>query len=1137
MLFFADGQLIFSTIGKFAYTPPIITMGAGLGVSHLAMLAAPRVGLSYNDGSSRQRQVHQLYGADCRVSEKIFDSLDRLVATTRVAPGSFKGGASFAPLQYRASFVDVQDFLKNFKSTGVMTGDVAAYYAGQSENGVVRSNDQQYPYYGTLWESSPRRRRIEHGLPGKPYAVADLGTTTPIQRATTQYAYGSNTAGSSPLPAGKYARTAVTTPLKSTAVSFQDQRGQSVGTWQFDTAGTPTVQSAGLRTYAQTPAGLEATFTAEMPNAMLTGPQSDNAAFVRTTLSNGAGKATSSFDPNAGQSQFLYDPCGRVRFVQPALDPGEQWFLYNKYDALGRLVEQGTLPHSWQPQTLESLAANMDWPDASLGPTITFLWSYDGDGGTAAQIGQRTSCVTSTEGPLGPCITTEVFTYDPAGRLADVAMSVSASFSASGTTSYAYNNLGELTVLTQPAGSPLKQIFYTINDQGWITAIGSTPNALDSIASYRYTVDGNVETESLGGKWIRSAQYSSPGWIDQVITKSSDSSQSLSLKYTYNANSTIATRTIDYAFAAMSGSLADTYTYDGQGRLKNASGSSNDQVTSYDPNGNIWGVTQGGKAQSFPCIAGKDQLSQTQVSDHNEPVKYDARGRMTSGLARTLTYDNTTNLTISGSIGSTVVQFGYGSHGQRILKMATGGSSSASVYFTGASPLPIAKLEGKVWSAMVYGPTGLVAIVSDQTYYPLKDRQQSVWAVVSSAGLAARYVYLPFGAVVADGPNPEICAYRFMGQEWDAELSLCNFRARMYDPVLRRFLVPDMARQFPSPYVFCGNNPLNATDPSGNSSLWARIGIGLGMALTVLAGVAVSLVTLGAAAPAAAAADAAAVGAGVGGEAAAGIAAGVEAGTEGAAAAAASGEGAAVGEGSAAVSQAAAEGGASEASEVGSGVAVGDADGGAGAAPAAAASSGWVTAGNLGVQVLAGTVQGAGTSGLQYDIQHNRDFTVGGFFESVGWGAVGGALGAGFAGPLAGFSASIEALGKLTQFGITVGVNGVAGAASSAVTSMLSNLADHQPWDQGVWMSIGIGLGEGVALTAFGEGIKGSKEIAKVGEETLQKLNSGIDTMVDRVLAAARTQEGTGVLMVGGFFTVAGLLVGGVAGMVKLQNS
>jgi RHS repeat-associated protein len=731
-----------------------------------------------------------------------------------------------------------------------------------------------------------------------------------------------------------------------------------------------------------------------------------------------------------------------------------------------------------------------------------------------------------------------VFTYDAFGRLSAVAMTVNASFSATGTTSYIYNNLGELTILTQPAGSPLERIYYTINDQGWITAIGSAPNAADSIASYSYTIDGSVETESLGGKWTRSAQYLSPGWIDQVVTKSSDNSQSLSLKYTYNADGTIATRAIDYAFSALSGSLADTYTYDGQGRLKDATGSSNEHVTSYDPNGNIWAVTQVADAQSFPCIAGKDQLSQMQLGDHNNAVKYDARGRMTTGLGRTLAYDNTTNLTISGSSGSTVVQFGYGSQGQRVLKMVTGGASSASVYFTGASPLPIAKLDGKVWSAMVYGPTGLVAIVSDQTYYPLKDRQQSVWAVVNARGLVARYVYLPFGGVTADGPNPAICPYRFMGQEWDAELSLCNFRDRMYDPVLRRFLVPDMARQFPSPYVFCGNNPLNATDPSGDTSLWARIGIGLGMALTVLAGVALSIVTLGAAAPAAAAADAAAVGAGAAGEAAAGIAAGVEAGTEGAAAAAVSGEGAAAGAGSAAAGQAAAEGGAAGASEVGSGAAVGGADGGAAATPAAAASSGWVTAGNLGIQVLAGTVQGAGASGLQYDIQHNRDFTVAGFFESVGWGAAGGAIGAGFAqAPLMGFGAAINELRALTQVAINVAVNGVAGAASSGVTAILSNLADHHPWYEGVLMSIGIGFGEGAVLTGLGEGIKGGKEIANVGEETLKKLNSGIDTMVDRALSAAKTQAGTGVLIVGGFFTVSGLLVGGVVGMVQHEQS
>ena len=57
-----------------------------------------------------------------------------------------------------------------------------------------------------------------------------------------------------------------------------------------------------------------------------------------------------------------------------------------------------------------------------------------------------------------------------------------------------------------------------------------------------------------------------------------------------------------------------------------------------------------------------------------------------------------------------------------------------------------------------------------------------MWAVVNSGGLVARYVYLPFGGMVADGPNPNVTAYRFMGQEWDAELALFNFHDRMYDP-------------------------------------------------------------------------------------------------------------------------------------------------------------------------------------------------------------------------------------------------------------------------------------------------------------------------------------------------------------------
>jgi RHS repeat-associated protein len=53
------------------------------------------------------------------------------------------------------------------------------------------------------------------------------------------------------------------------------------------------------------------------------------------------------------------------------------------------------------------------------------------------------------------------------------------------------------------------------------------------------------------------------------------------------------------------------------------------------------------------------------------------------------------------------------------------------------------------------------------------------------------------------------------GQEYDSELDLHNFRARFYDSDLMRFYSMDPEEEFSSPYLFCGNNPINLIDPTG----------------------------------------------------------------------------------------------------------------------------------------------------------------------------------------------------------------------------------------------------------------------------------------------------------------------------------
>lgn len=69
--------------------------------------------------------------------------------------------------------------------------------------------------------------------------------------------------------------------------------------------------------------------------------------------------------------------------------------------------------------------------------------------------------------------------------------------------------------------------------------------------------------------------------------------------------------------------------------------------------------------------------------------------------------------------------------------------------------------------------------------------------------------------------------YTYQGKEWQnnewasfggKKLELYDFGARMYDPVLGRWNVPDPAEQYANPYLAMGNSPANQIDPDGTWS-------------------------------------------------------------------------------------------------------------------------------------------------------------------------------------------------------------------------------------------------------------------------------------------------------------------------------
>jgi len=93
--------------------------------------------------------------------------------------------------------------------------------------------------------------------------------------------------------------------------------------------------------------------------------------------------------------------------------------------------------------------------------------------------------------------------------------------------------------------------------------------------------------------------------------------------------------------------------------------------------------------------------------------------------------------------------------------------------------------------------------------------------------------YKPFGEAISDTGVLSM-NHKYTGQEMDQELDLYNYNARLYDPVVGKFVSADTvvqdlaASQSYNRYSYVTNNPLIYVDPSGNVSISFEISPGGG---------------------------------------------------------------------------------------------------------------------------------------------------------------------------------------------------------------------------------------------------------------------------------------------------------------------
>jgi len=266
------------------------------------------------------------------------------------------------------------------------------------------------------------------------------------------------------------------------------------------------------------------------------------------------------------------------------------------------------------------------------------------------------------------------------------------------------------------------------------------------------------------------------------------------------------------------------YTYDTLDRLLTAQGTGTNpysQSYQYDRIGNITYKSDVGDYIYYY----NDRPHAVRFAG-NISLQYDPNGNMTqravSGgitLDTTYNYDNKPNLIKRN--GSNYVEFTYDGNGQRVKKYN---------YSTGQSVIYFGELyetrSGAGTLHLFAGNQRVASVLSDgrtQFYHPNHLGSASV-ITDQNGNRKERMEYFPFGtyreAIDYDSNFPDVF-YTFTGQEDDDDLGLYNYNARLYDPVLGRFISPD--RLIPDPsdpqslnrYTYCLNNPLIYTDPSG----------------------------------------------------------------------------------------------------------------------------------------------------------------------------------------------------------------------------------------------------------------------------------------------------------------------------------